>query len=209
MSNDFIFSLLASIGYNDGANKGFWRIQPRDDEGQWMEMGASVLFRFRTGAGNLVVATSLGIYVGPSGKPGKARVLVAEGNEFGLAPGVHELDSNNLTQIGAYIPEEGVPPSIRANRKDKFGRPVKTLDDSKLPTKDDLDATVTAPTKDDERLAKGELTDAEREAEQDGRKNSPIADLPAGFEAENPDEVKDLLRQSGVDPDEFDKPAAA
>ena len=204
MSNDFISALLASIGYNDGANKGFWRIQPRDDEGQWIEMGASVLFRFRTGAGNLVVATALGIYVGPSGKPGKARVLVAKDNKFGLAPGVHELDSNNLTQIGAYIPEEGVPLSIKANRKDKFGRPVKTLADSKLPTKNDLDATVTAPTKDDERLAKGELTDAERQAEQDGRKNSPIADLPAGFEAENPEEVKNLLRQSGVDPDQFD-----
>lgn len=203
MSNDFIFPLVAFIGTNDGANKGFWRIQPRDDEGQWIEMGASVLFRFRTGAGNLVVGTALGIYVGPSGKPGKARVLMLPGNEAGLAPGVHELDSNNLTQIKAMIPEAGMGDLISRPRKDKFGRPVKTLEDSQLPTKEQLDATVTAPTADDERLAKGDLTDEERAAEQDGRDNSPIADLPAGFEAENPEEVKNLLRQSGVDPDQF------
>lgn len=208
MSNELrekLEAILAAIGFNDGANKGFWRIQPRDDEGQWMEMGGTVLFRFRTGQGNLVVGTARGTYVGPSGKPGKARVLVSEGNEAELEPGIYELDSRNLTQAKAILPDVALTDIIKSSRKDKFGRPVKSLADSQLPTKAELEAIKTEPTADDERLAKGELTKAEKAAEQDGRKNSPIADLPAGFEAENPDEVKKLLRDSGVDPDEFDK----
>ena len=27
-------SLIASIGFNDGANKGFWRVQPREKVGR-------------------------------------------------------------------------------------------------------------------------------------------------------------------------------
>lgn len=205
-------AIIAAIGINDGANKGFWRIQPRDDEGQWMEMGGGVLFRFRTGEGNLVVGTARGIYVGPTGKPGRARVLVKEGNEAGLKPGVYDLDSRNLTQIKAVLPQEALDGLEKAQRTDKFGKPVKSVADAQLPTKDELEANATAPTAEDERLARGELTPEEKAAEQDGRKNSPIADLPTGFEAENPDKVKELLRESGVDPDEFDpdakKPAA-
>lgn len=208
MSNELrekLEAILAAIGFNDGANKGFWRIQPRDDEGQWMEMGGTVLFRFRTGQGNLVVGTARGTYVGPSGKPGKARVLVSEGNEAELEPGIYELDSRNLTQAKAILPDAALVDIIKSSRKDKFGKPVKSLADSQLPTKEELEGIRTEPTADDERLARGELTEEEKAAEQDGRKNSPIADLPAGFEAENPDEVKKLLRDSGVDPEQFDK----
>lgn len=202
-------AIIAAIGINDGANKGFWRIQPRDDEGQWMEMGGGVFFRFRTGKGNLVVGNAKGIYVGPTGKPGRARVLIEEGNDAGLKPGVYDLDSRNLTQIKAVLPEEALKDLPKQERTDKFGKPVKSLEDSQLPTKDELEANATEPTADDERLARGELTPEEKAAEQDGREKSPIADLPAGFEAENPEEVKKMLRDSGIEPDEFDKPEAA
>jgi len=195
--------VIASIGFNDGANKGFWRIQPRDDEGQWIEMGADVLFRFRTGSGNLVVATDKGIYVGPSGRPGMARVMIPKDTESGLKAGVYEVESRNLQQFKAILPTgKGTG---AGTRKDKFGRPVKTLEDSKLPALENLLADRKDITPEDERLAKGELTPEEKEAEQDGRAKSPVADLPAGFEAENPDKVKELLRESGIDPDEFDK----
>lgn len=202
MSQETMSAIVAAIGFNDGANKGFWRIQPRDDGGQWIEMGADVLFRFRTGKGNLVVANGKGVYVGPSGRPGMARVLVADSKD-GVEPGVYEIESRNLKQFKAILP--GSKSEKAGARKDKFGKPIKTLEDSKLPDLNALLAGKKPITADDKRLAKGQLTPSEREAEQDGRSNSPIANLPAGFEVENPDKVKDLLRESGIDPDEFDK----
>ena len=207
--NSDLEPIAAAIGLNDGANNGFWRIQPRDDEGQWIEMGADVLFRFRTGDGNLVVATDRGIYVGPSGRPGFARVMVPKDTESGLKAGVYEVESRNLQQFKAIIPDADGKPQTGKSRTDKFGKPVQTLEDSKLPALQDLLSGSTPITKEDQRLAKGELTNEERSAEKDGREKSPVANLPAGFEAENPDKVKDLLRESGIDPDEFDKSAAA
>jgi hypothetical protein len=204
MSEENVFPILATIGLNDGANKGFWRIQPRDDEGQWIEMGADVLFRFRTGKGSLVVATEKGIYVGPAGRPGMARVMIPENTESGLKAGVYEVESRNLQQFKAIIPTKTGKGTSAGSRKDKFGRPVKTLADSKLPTVEDLVSKVQNITDEDRRLAKGELSPAERDAEKDGRDKSPIADLPAGFEAENPEKVKELLRESGIEPDDFD-----
>jgi hypothetical protein len=207
MSEEHVLPILAAIGFNEGANKGFWRVQPREqfgkDAGQWIEMGADVLFRFRTGSGNLVVATDKGIYVGPSGRPGMARVMIPKDTESGLKAGVYEVESRNLQQFKAILPTgKGTG---AGTRKDKFGRPVKTLEDSKLPALENLLADRKDITPEDERLAKGELTPEEKEAEQDGRAKSPVADLPSGFEAENPDKVKELLRESGIDPDEFDK----
>lgn len=197
--------IISSIGFNDGANKGFWRIQPRDDEGQWIEMGADVLFRFRTGDGNLVVATERGVYVGPGGRPGMARVLISKDTESGLKAGVYQVESRNLQQFKAILPSAKSKAGTPTARKDKFGKPVRTLEDSKLPALQDLLSGSQEITEEDRRLAQGDLTPEEREAEQDGRQKSPIADLPAGFESENPEEVKKLLRESGVDPDEFDK----
>lgn len=205
MSEENLFPILATIGLNDGANKGFWRIQPRDDEGQWIEMGADVLFRFRTGKGSLVVATEKGVYVGPAGRPGMARVMIPADTESGLKAGVYEVESRNLQQFKAIIPTKTGKGTSAGSRKDKFGRPVKTLADSKLPTVEDLVSKVQKITDEDKRLAKGELSPEERDAEKDGRDKSPIADLPAGFEAENPEKVKELLRESGIEPDEFDK----
>ena len=212
MSNELrqrLSAILAAIGLNDGANKGFWRIQPRDDEGQWIEMGADVLFRVRLGSGSLVVGTVRGVYVGPSGKPGRARVLVEGQEANGIPSGVYDVESNNLQQFKALLPSARGK-AKPGERKDKFGKPVRTLADSQLPELKSL--LKTDITDEDRRLAKGELTPEEREAEQDGRKNSPIADLPAGFEAENPEEAKKLLRESGIEPDDFDpdaQPAAA
>jgi transcriptional regulator of met regulon len=167
-------------------------------------MGADVLFRFRTGKGSLVVATEKGIYVGPAGRPGMARVMIPSDTESGLKAGVYEVESRNLQQFKAIIPTKTGKGTSAGTRKDKFGRPVKTLADSKLPTVEDLVSKVQNITDEDRRLAKGELSPAEREAELDGRDKSPIADLPAGFEAENPEKVKELLRETGIEPDDFD-----
>lgn len=189
-----------------GANKGFWMIQPRDDGGQWIEMGASVLFRFRTGDGNLVVGTARGVYIGPSGRPGFARVLVDAPQDSGIEPGVYNLESRNLQQFIATLPGEAVDGVPSAGRKDKFGKPVKTLSDNQLPVLDNLLEEKKPITEEDKRLARGELTPEEREAEASARADSPIADLPAGFEAENPEKVLELLKEAGVDVDSLAAP---
>lgn len=207
MSDMLNAELQTIVAVGLGANKGFWMIQPRDDEGQWIEMGADVLFRFRTGEGNLVVGTGRGVYVGPGGKPGVARVMVKSPGDSGLKSGVYEIDSRNLQQFKAIIPDSDGG-STAGSRKDKFGNPVKTLEEAKLPDVKALLETRKDITEDDERLGRGELTPEEKEAEQSARAESPIADLPAGFEAENPEEVKSLLRDMGVELD-GDAPKAA
>jgi hypothetical protein len=134
-----------------------------------------------------------------------ARVLISEDSESGLKAGVYQVESRNLQQFKALLPSAKSKAGTPTARKDKFGKPVRTLEDSKLPALQDLLSGFQETTEEDRRLAQGDLTPEEREAEQDGRQKSPIADLPAGFESENPEEVKKLLRESGVDPDEFDK----
>jgi hypothetical protein len=131
--------------------------------------------------------------------------MIPADTESGLKAGVYEVESRNLQQFKAIIPTKTGKGTSAGSRKDKFGRPVKTLADSKLPTVEDLVSKVQKITDEDKRLAKGELSPEERDAEKDGRDKSPIADLPAGFEAENPEKVKELLRESGIEPDEFDK----
>jgi hypothetical protein len=197
MSNLFQ-AVLAAIGFNDGANRGFWRIQPRDRYGRWIEMGANVLAVLKSLRGTKTGIT--GKYVGPSGKPGKARVLVKGDSD--LADGVYEIDSHILETFTAKLPETYVrSKGIKMDGVDSRGNKI-SISDADIPSVADL--VRYDITENDERLARGELTDEEREAEADGRKNSPIAELPGGFESLNRDEAKDLLRESGIDPDEFD-----
>jgi hypothetical protein len=197
MSDSFDHLPDALIAVGLGANKGFWMIQPRDDEGQWIEMGAHVIFRFRTGKGNLVVATQHGVYVGPSGKPGFARVLIPKDTPEGLKAGVYDIESRNLQQFKAIIP--GMDGKSSETRLDKFGKPVQTLDDAKLPALNDLLKTARAITPQDQRLAKGDLTPEERSAQDEARKSSPLADKPAGFENEKPAEAEKLLKDAGAE----------
>jgi hypothetical protein len=193
--------LTAIIAVGLGANKGFWMIQPRDDGGQWIEMGADVLFRVRISQdGRLVVATVRGVYVGPAGKIGKARILVQGQDADGIPSGVYtSIESSNLKQFQAILPDEALKgiEGGQQDRKDIFGKPVKTLEDSKLPELSKLE--VADITDNDLRLAQGELTDDERQAQDAARTDSPIATLPVGAELEDPDAVKQMLKDAGIE----------
>lgn len=203
MSNETsVEPIVAFIGLNDGANKGFWRIQPRDRGGQWIEMGANVLALIRDMKGDLKGIAAK--YVGPTGKPGMARVLV-EGDSD-LPDGVYEMPSHGLEQFKARLSEDYVKgQGISLERTDKFGNEVKVPEDA-IPNQNDL--VRQDITENDRRLAEGNLSEEEKEAEQAGREESPIAELPGGFESLNQEEAAELLRESGVDPDEFDSPEA-
>jgi superfamily I DNA/RNA helicase len=202
MSEDQLSPLLAMIGTNDGANRGFWRIQPRDKYGQWMEMGRGTLFKIRI-RGRLIAATIHGVYVGPAGKPGKGRILVQGQDDKGIKSGVYEVDSNNMEQFEGLIPKEYLEKQGLSTgpKKDIFGNEINELADNEVPYVDEIPRTDITP--EDERLAKGELTEEERAAEKAGREESPIAKMPGGYETTNPEETKKLLEESGVNPDDF------
>lgn len=192
-------AVIAAIGLNDGANKGFWRIQPRDNEGQWIEMGAEVLAVLRGLRGNRAGVTAR--YVGPSGTVGKARILVDGDSD--LADGIYEIDSHVLKQIKAILPEAYVKSQGAKGSQKKLA-----VSDADIPSIEDVAKTRTNITDEDRRLAKGELTDDEKTAQEEGRKESPIAEMPGGFESLKREEAKKLLEDSGVNPSEFEKASA-
>jgi hypothetical protein len=190
-------TIIAAIGLNDGANKGFWRLQPRDDEGQWIEMGAEVLAVLRGLRGTKTGVTAR--YVGPSGTVGKARILVSGDSD--LPDGIYEIDSHVLKQVKAILPESYVKAQGVKTKKEKL-----SVADADIPTVEEIAKTRTDITDEDRRLAEGKLTDAEKTAQDEARNESPIADLPGGFESLKREEAKKLLQDSGVDPNEFEKP---
>jgi antirestriction protein ArdC len=101
-------SLLASIGFNDGANKGFWRFQPREkfgkDAGQWIEMGAELRMFFKNKRGQTDSVT--GRAVGSTGSPDGVRVLVQGQGGKGVPDGIYGADTANVRIAEGIIPEE-------------------------------------------------------------------------------------------------------
>lgn len=184
-----LIALLAAFG--TGANKGFWVVQPRDDEGQWMEMGRGSLTFFRLADGTIVEA--VGTFIGGTGRLGNGAVLI-KGHDF-LPDGVYELTSKMMHRVDAFIPEsvlkrQGIKKSSKVTDMSKIAG--KTVAD--LPSTPRRDITP-----DDERIAAGDLTPEEKENIELGRANSPLANLPAGYEVDNPEEVEQMLKDAGVD----------
>lgn len=101
-------SLIASIGFNDGANKGFWRFQPREkfgkDAGQWIEMGAELRMFFKNKRGQTDSVT--GRAVGSTGSPDGVRVLVQGQGKKGVPDGIYGADTANVRIAEGIIPEE-------------------------------------------------------------------------------------------------------
>lgn len=100
-------SLTASIGFNDGANKGFWRIQPREqvgkDKGQWIEMGAELRLFYQNQRGE--IASVPGRAVGSTGSPEGVRVLVQGQEENGVPGGIYGANTAHVRISEAVLPE--------------------------------------------------------------------------------------------------------
>lgn len=101
-------SIIASIGFNDGANKGFWRVQPRqktgEDAGQWIEMGADLRMFYKDQRGK--AASVPGRAVGSTGTPDGVRVLVQGEEQNGVPDGIYAADTANVRVSKAILPEE-------------------------------------------------------------------------------------------------------
>jgi superfamily I DNA/RNA helicase len=156
-----------------------------------MEMGRGSLTFFRLADGSIVEA--VGTFIGGTGRLGNGAVLI-KGHDF-LPDGVYELTSKMMHRVDAFIPEsvlkrQGIKKSSVVTDMSKIAG--KTIAD--LPSTPRRDITP-----DDERIAAGDLTPEEKANIEEGRANSPLADLPAGYEVDNPAEVEQMLKDAGVD----------
>lgn len=138
MSQDNIFPILAAIGFNEGANKGFWRVQPReefgDGAGQWIEMGAELRMFYKDLRGQTANVT--GRAVGSTGTPDGVRVLVQGQSEKGVPDGIYGAKTSAVRVAEGFIPDEvlkkqGIENTVKISKEQE----------ATLPTIDSLERT--------------------------------------------------------------------
>lgn len=114
--------IVAGIGFNDGANKGFWRIQPRDLHGRWIEMGAEIRAAFKH-LGKIISIN--GHAVGSTGRPDEVRMMIRGMGHFGIPDGIYPVSSKHAELIGATLPDEYlISKGIDPNSVDIHGNTV-------------------------------------------------------------------------------------
>jgi hypothetical protein len=84
---------------NDGANKGFWRVQLRDRFGKFVEMGGAVSFEVQL-PGVDGVSRGLGYFIGNASLE-LARISVKD--NLSVPKGIYEIAPNKITAIQAII----------------------------------------------------------------------------------------------------------
>lgn len=164
--------IAAAIGFNDGANKGFWRVQLRDRIGQWMEMGRGLMAKVRMPKGD--IKDLRGVYIGPSDRAGYGRMLVE--NEDGSFT-TYEVTSGNAQQFEATISEADL--ERQGIKNDNAGDIGDRLDED-IQTEEDMNPQ--ASTEEDIKLATVVPDEKQKEIIKKSREESPLAKLPAGAE---------------------------
>ena len=190
-------SLVASLGFNDGANKGFWRKQPRKKwgrgKGQWLFMGAKVRLLAKN-KGKRVSVT--GRVIGSDGTATGARFLPDPGQEaLGFDSNtIYGVDTSHIEEISAILPESYVE-GKGVDMPDEVGGTGSTVSDANIPNVEDLETAPATP--DDFRLA-DEGVNSPEGIEQEKFKDTPEGQEIARLVDESPDvatpeEVSDLL----------------
>lgn len=182
LSNESREAITAGAGYNDGANNGFWRIQPRlpkrrKGAGTWMEMGAEVRAAFKK-LGKLM--SRPGRVVGSGGTADTVRVLHPAEPERGLPEEVVIYPNTAIELMGArlspeYLRSIGRDPNATGTGISAMSNPAN------LPNYEDLQKAPATP--DDNRLADQGVDSPE------GQEMSQFKDSPEGQEIARLDEV--------------------
>lgn len=167
MSNE-LTPLVAGIGYNDGANGGFWRVQPRqktgDGKGQWIEMGAEIRAYFKDALGK--AAAISGRAIGSDGTPDGVRVLIQGQADKGIPDGIYRFKTKHVRVAEAlltdeYLESQGISTTVPGD-----------IDLADLPSIDDLErADITS---DDIRLVNEGINSPE------GQEMSKFKETPEG-----------------------------
>ena len=189
LNEESLAAITAGAGYNDGANNGFWRIQPRlpkfrEGAGQWMEMGAEIRAAFKK-LGQIM--SRAGKVVGSGGTSDTVRVLHPAEPERGLPEEIKIYPTTAVELIGARLSPEYLRSIGRDPNATGTGISAMSNPDN-LPNYEDL---PTAPvTDDDRRLA--ELGTASPEGQEMSKyKDSPEGQEIARLEPESADDVLD------------------
>jgi len=182
---------LIAVGFNDGANKGFWRVQWRDRKGQFAEMGRGLLAKIRdaiTGA----VDELTGVFVGGSpDRPGYGKMLFKDEN--GVYQ-VAEVASANGETFEAKLSDEILE---EKGIEDKGGTSTEEWLDTDIQTREDM--RIRPATPEEIKSATEVPTEEQKKIIQEERDNSPLAKLPPGAESRDPEATKKALEDAGID----------
>ncbi len=155
-----IKSLVAvGFGFNDGANKGFWRRQWRDMKKRFAKMGRATKVDYKNKDGK--VDSFIGPFVGTHTDPNFGKILVK--GDPNVPDGIYLVPSNSAEMVMGKLSEDVLKKAgIDLSKKGPSGEVSKSFDKD-VPNLKDLE--VLPITEEDSKLAK------------------PIAKLPAGMKA--------------------------
>ena len=105
---------MVNIPGGTGANKGFWRIQLRDRNGRFVEMGGEVLFEIQL-PGVSGTSHATGYFIGMADLE-TARIEVRDNSK--ISAGVYLVEPKDLTGITAILPEEYVKKKTQGGPKE-------------------------------------------------------------------------------------------
>lgn len=208
MSEDFnLDPITAGIGYNDGANGGFWRVQPREkvgkDRGQWIEMGAELRAYIKDAVGEARAIS--GRAIGSDGTPDGVRVLIQGQSAAGVPDGIYRFSTSHVRVAKALLPDSVV--------KDEGGTRVPNdIDIATLPTVDSLERADI--TDDDIRLANDKIDSPEGKemskykTSPEAAETEPTADQNAesGLDLTSRDPISEIMADVAYNGDTTEKP---
>jgi hypothetical protein len=195
--NSELTPVTASLGFNDGANKGFWRVQPRQKtgkkRGRWIEMGAELRAYFKNALGEAAAAS--GRAIGSDGTPDGVRVYITGQADKGIPDGIYGFKTKDVMVAEALLPDEYV------EGKGLASKIPSDIDVANLPRVEDLERVDITP--DDVRLANEGINTPE------GQEMTKFKDSPEGQEIARLDEETAATVQQGIGPDSGAKAARA
>jgi hypothetical protein len=184
--NSELTPVTASLGFNDGANKGFWRVQPRQaigkERGRWIEMGAELRAYFKNARGG--TSSASGRAIGSDGTPEGVRVYITGQADKGVADGIYGFKTKDVMVAEALLPDEYV------EGKGLASKIPSDIDEANLPNIADLERVDITP--DDVRLANEGINTPE------GQEMTKFKDSPEGQEIARLDEETAATVQQGL-----------
>lgn len=192
LNDESLEAITAALGFNDGANKGFWRKQPRKKwgkgKGQWIEMGARLRALFKID-GKLQSVT--GRSAGSDGTPNGVRFLPDAGQAGVDSNKIYGVNTAHLEEIQATLPDNYVESKGLNAKREQTGT-GSVVSTANIPDINDMETADVTP--DDIRMVEEGVNSVEGQ-EAEGFKNTDEGKQVATLEDV---EESDVLRGEDV-----------